>query len=156
MSQPLPQALQELVSFFEALPEAERRENLIAFAEQAARYAPDQAVHYTLVDERHDAQCTDKVGIHLHLDADGRAQFAVSLGPKIQTLTRALAAILCQGLNGSPAADILPLSPDFVSRIVGSELVRLRSRTVYYLLDRMKEALQKAQTLDSTVELGHR
>jgi cysteine desulfuration protein SufE len=31
---------------------------------------------------------------------------------------------------------------DFVPRIVGSELVRLRSQTVYYVLSRMKTAVK--------------
>jgi cysteine desulfuration protein SufE len=36
--------------------------------------------------------------------------------------------------------EILALEPDFVPRITGAELVRLRSRTVYYVLRRMQEA----------------
>ena len=139
----LPEALQEMVNLFEPLPEAERRENLIANAEMADRYAPQSDVFYALVDERKDTECTDSVGIYLHLQADGRVSFAVALGPKIQTLTRAMTAILCRGLNGSSAAEILAVTPDFVSRIIGSELVRLRSRTVYYLLHRMQQAVRR-------------
>ncbi len=140
----LPEALQELVDFFAPLSEAERRENLIAYAEMADRYAPDPATPYTLVDERHDAECTDSVGIYLHQQADGRVQFAIALGPKIQTLTKAMTAILCRGLNGSPPAEILAVTPDFVPHIIGSQLVRLRSRTVYYILNRIQEALRQA------------
>lgn len=147
----LPDALQELVDLFEPLQEAERRENLIAYAEMADRYAPQSDVSYSLVDERKDAECTDSVGIYLHLQADGRVHFAVALGPKIQTLTRAMTAILCRGLNGSSAAEILAVTPDFVSRIIGSELVRLRSRTVYYVLNRMQEAVKKSLSGESSL-----
>jgi cysteine desulfuration protein SufE len=35
---------------------------------------------------------------------------------------------------------------DFVPRIIGADLVRLRSQTVYYVLGRMKQAAQTLQT----------
>lgn len=145
MPNQIPKALHELVDLFEPLTEAERRENLITYAETADRYAPNKEILYTLVDERKDAECSDRVGIYLHLQTDGRIRFAVALGPKIQTLTRAMTAILCRGLNDSNAEEILAVTPDLVSRIIGSELVRQRSRTVYYVLNRMQEAVKKAQ-----------
>jgi cysteine desulfuration protein SufE len=41
---------------------------------------------------------------------------------------------------------------DFVPRIIGAELVRLRSQTVYYVLDRMKQAVEKAiSAMTSTI-----
>ena len=61
---------------------------------------------------------------------------------QVQTLTRALAAILCQGLEGATPTEVLTLPPDFVPKIVGSQLVRLRSQTVYYILTRMKNAVK--------------
>ena len=51
-----------------------------------------------------------------------------------------MTAILCRGLNGSPINKILDTPADFVPRIIGAELVRLRSQTVYYVLSRMKTA----------------
>lgn len=138
--QAYPAALDELISFFEALPEGERRENLIDLAAQAASHAPKDGERYGLEDVRKDAECTDTVGIHLRLDDGGRAQFAISLGPKVQTLTRALAVILCRGLNGCTLEEVVSVPGDFVPRIIGAELVRLRSQTVYYVLNRMKEA----------------
>jgi predicted component of type VI protein secretion system len=41
-------------------------------------------------------------------------------------------------LEGSTPQEILDLPSDFVTRIVGSELVRVRSQTVYYVLTRIK------------------
>lgn len=136
----LPAALNELVTFFEALPEAERRENLIDLAASVAAHAPRPGETFDLEDVRKDAECTDTVGVHVRLEEGGRVRFAISLGPKVQTLTRALTTLLCRGLNGSTLQEVLAVPQDFVPRIIGAELVRLRSQTVYYVLNRMKEA----------------
>lgn len=138
--QAYPAALSELISFFEALPEGERRENLIDFAAAASMHAPKDGEPFDFEDVRKDSECTDKVGVHVRIENGAQAHFAISLGPKVQTLTRALTVILCRGLNGSGLKEILDVPPDFVPRIVGAELVRLRSQTVYYVLNRMKEA----------------
>src|SRR5439155_18849700 len=60
------------------------------------------------------------------------------LGPEVQTLTRAMTAILCKGLEGATPQEILDLPSDFVTRIIGAELVRVRSQTTYYMLTRIK------------------
>jgi len=138
-----PVALQELIAFFESLPEGERRENLIELASQAENHAPQPGESFDLDDVRHDPECTDKVGVHLRLENGSLAHFALSFGPKVQTLTRALGVILCRGLNGSSLETVQAIQEDFVPRIIGAELVRLRSQTVYYVLRRMKEAAAK-------------
>lgn len=135
-----PPALIELIQLFEHLPEQERRENLVVLAAASKQHEPREGERFDLDDVRKDEECTDTVGIHLRIEADGSAHFAVTLGPKVQTLTRALATILCRGLNGSSLQTVMDVPPDFVPRIVGGELVRLRSRTVYYVLSRMKAA----------------
>ena len=137
-----PAALGELIAFFESLPEGERRENLIDLAAQAAKHAPQEGEAFDLEDVRKDVECTDTVGVHVRLEKDGHVRFAISLGPKVQTLTRALTVLLCRGLNGSTAQAVLEVPQDFVPRIIGAELVRLRSQTVYYVLNRMKEAVR--------------
>ena len=55
-----------------------------------------------------------------------------------ETLTRAMTSILCKGLDGATPQEILDLPSDFVTRIVGAELVRVRSQTTYYVLTRIK------------------
>ena len=137
-----PAALGELITFFESLPEGERRENLIDLAAQAAKHEPKEDETFDLEDVRKDAECTDTVGVHVRLEKDGRVHFAISLGPKVQTLTRALTVLLCRGLNGSTPQTVLEVPQDFVPRIIGAELVRLRSQTVYYVLNRMKETVR--------------
>lgn len=138
-----PPELQRLVEHFESLSEAERREGLIDLAEQVARHAPRPEVVYQVAETRKDAECSDIVGIHVHRDEDGRLHFAVSLGCAVQTLTRAMATILCCGLSGCTADEVMKVPDDFVRRIVGAELIQLRARTVYYVLRRMREAAAK-------------
>ncbi len=133
-----PPNLAEIVDLFNALPDEEKRENLVAYAEGATRHAPRTGETFALEDIRKDEECTDTVGVFLAVDAERRAHFRVSLGPHVQTLTRAMTAILCQGLDGALPEEIMAVPQDFVPRIVGGQLVRLRSQTVYYILTRMK------------------
>ena len=49
-----------------------------------------------------------------------------------------MSSILCKGLDGIAPTEVLEIPSDFVPKIVGAELVRVRSQTVYYLLTRMK------------------
>ncbi len=135
-----PPKLEEIIALFEMLPEEEKRENLIAYSEQARKHEPKPGETFDLEDVRKDEECTDTVGVFLKVDADQRAQFRITLGPQVQTLTKAMTAILCKGLDDSTLDAIMELPADFVPRIVGGNLVRIRSQTVYYILTRMKSA----------------
>jgi len=133
-----PPKLSAIIELFTVLPDAEKRETLIAYADQAKSQEPRDGETFDLEDVRKDEECTDTVAIYLRLDERGGAHFRISLGPQVQTLTRAMSSILCKGLEGVSPADILEIPADFVPKIVGAELVRLRSQTVYYLLTRIK------------------
>lgn len=135
-----PPKLAAIISLFEALPEEEKRENLIAYSEQAKKHEPKTGETFDLEDVRKDEECTDTVGVFVRLDEQKRAHFRITLGPQVQTLTKAMTSILCQGLDGLSIQAILDLPADFVPRIVGGQLVRIRSQTVYYILTRMKSA----------------
>ena len=137
-----PPELAKIVHFFESLTEEEKRENLIAYADQAKRHAPRRGETFDFEDTRKDAECTDTVGVFLRVDRGGRAAFRIALGPQVQTLTRAMATILCKGLNGSRLEEIAGLPRDFVEKIVGGHLMRIRSQTVFYVLKRMKSACE--------------
>jgi cysteine desulfuration protein SufE len=78
----------------------------------------------------------------MNVSATQGVTFKVSLGPEVQTLTRAMTAILVKGLADATPQDILDIPADFVPKIVGAELVRLRSQTVYYVLGRMKATVK--------------
>ncbi|MDA0811039.1 MAG: SufE family protein [Verrucomicrobia bacterium] len=146
---PYPSALKDIITLFENLPEIERREMLVTYAENSAKWGPTADEKFDLEDVRKDEECTDTVGIFLSAgkDADGQAtaSFKVSLGHEVQTLTRAMTSILCRGLNGSTLQAILDVPADFVPKIVGADLVRQRSQTVYYVLTRMKSAAKVYQ-----------
>jgi len=133
-----PTNINEIISLFETLPEHERRETLVSYADNAKKQEPREDENFELVDVRRDAECTDTVGVYLHVDERGKAHIRITLGPEVQTLTRSMTAILCKGLEGSTPQEILDLPSDFVTRIVGTELVRIRSQTIYYVLTRIK------------------
>jgi cysteine desulfuration protein SufE len=135
-----PKKLNDIVQLFEMLPEEEKRENLIAYADQAQRHQPREGETFALEDIRKDEECADTVGVYLKVDPDQRTHFRMTLGPQVQTLTKAMTAILCKGLEGSTVNEVLDIPADFVPRIVGGQLVRIRSQTVYYILTRMKSA----------------
>jgi cysteine desulfuration protein SufE len=133
-----PSKLSAIIELFSGLPDAEKRETLIAYADQAKSQEPREGEAFDLEDIRKDEECTDTVAIYLRLDESGGSHFRVTLGPQVQTLTRAMSSILCKGLEGVSPSEILEIPADFVPKIVGAELVRLRSQTVYYLLTRIK------------------
>ena len=122
-----PPKLSEIIELFEILPEEEKRENLIAYADLAKNQAPREGEIFDLEDVRKDEECTDTVGVFLRVDEKRGAHFRISLGPQVQTLTKAMTAILCKGLDGAPVQEILDVESDFVP-----------SQTVYYILTRMK------------------
>jgi cysteine desulfuration protein SufE len=135
-----PPKLQAIIDLFSALPEEEKRENLIAYSEQSKKHEPKPGETFTLEDIRKDEECTDTVGIFVRVDDANRVHFRVTLGPQVQTLTKAMTGILCRGLDGCTLEEIMALPADFVPLIVGGHLVRIRSQTVYYILTRMKGA----------------
>lgn len=135
-----PPKLTEIVELFEYLPDEEKVDALISYADQAKNQAPHEGEIFDLEDVRKDEECTDTVGVFLRVDEHQGAHFRISLGPQVQTLTKAMTAILCKGLEGVPAQEILDVESDFVPKLVGGELVRVRSQTVYYILTRMKSA----------------
>src|ERR1044071_995247 len=133
-----PRKLNQIINLFKSLPEDERRETLVNYADNAVKQEPREGEQFELVDVRKDEECTDTVGVYLHVDSEGKAHIRMTLGPEVQTLTRAMTAILCKGLDGATPQEILDLPSDFVTRIIGTELVRVRSQTVYYILTRIK------------------
>ncbi len=133
-----PDKLNKIIDLFESLPEDERRETLVSYADNARKQEPREGETFDLTDVRKDEECADTVGVYLQVDDEGKAHIRMTLGPEVQTLTRAMTAILCKGLDGCTPREILDLPSDFVTRIVGSELIRIRSQTIYYVLTRIK------------------
>ena len=135
-----PKKLSKIIDFFESLSDDEKRENLLSYANKSKAWEPLLDQIYDLEDIRKDEQCLDTVGIYLKVNQE-KVFFNVSMGPKVQTLTRALASILCEALEGANIEQVLTVEDECISRIVGEKLVRLRSQTVYYLIRRMRSAV---------------
>ncbi len=135
---PHPEKLLQIVSLFESLPPAEKREALISYADSAAKQGPRDGETFDLEDIRKDEECTDTVGVFLKVSPERSCTFRITLGPQVQTLTKAMTSILCKGLAGCTPEQIMDVPADFVPKIVGADLVRQRSQTVYYILTRMK------------------
>jgi cysteine desulfuration protein SufE len=138
MSTSYPKKLQSIIDLFDHLPEVERRETLVSYSDSASKQEPRPDEKFDLEDVRKDEECADTVGVYLQVDDDGKAHIRMTHGPEVQTLTRAMAAILCKGLDGATPQQIVDLPQDFVTRIVGADLVRVRSQTTYYVLSRIK------------------
>ena len=94
-----PGKLQEIVSLFEHLPDEEKRESLISYSLTAKNAEPKEGEKFDLEDVRKDEECADTVGVFLKMDEKGKAHFRMTLGPQVQTLTKAMTAILCKGLD---------------------------------------------------------
>jgi len=136
---PYPAKLNQIIELFESLPNAEKRESLISYADSAMRQGPKDGETFDLEDIRKDEECTDSVGVFLKISPSSRGcTFRVTLGPHVQTLTKAMTSILCKGLDGLTPEEVIEVPADFVPKIVGADLVRQRSQTVYYILTRMK------------------
>ena len=133
-----PGKLDKIINLFESLPEDERRETLVSYADNAKKQEPRPGEKFVLEDIRKDEECADTVGVYLQVDEQGRAHLRMTLGPEVQTLTRAMTSILCRGLEHSTVTEVLEVPSDFVPKIVGGDLIRARSQTVYYVLTRMK------------------
>jgi cysteine desulfuration protein SufE len=112
VSSSYPPKLAEIVEFFEQLSDEEKRENLIAYADSAAHCGPKPGDIFDLEDTRKDEECTDTVGVYLRVEAGTRrAHFALTLGPQVQTLTKAMTAILCRGLDGASPEAVMDVPP---------------------------------------------
>jgi cysteine desulfuration protein SufE len=149
-----PPKLQQIVDLFEALPDLEKRETLITYADQSKSQGPREGETFDLEDVRKDEECTDTVGIYLKVNPDRTTHYRVTLGPQVQTLTKAMTTILCKGLEGRTIEEVLEVPADFVPKIVGADLVRQRSQTVYYILTRMKSAATVWRNRDRAAALG--
>jgi cysteine desulfuration protein SufE len=149
-----PAKLQQIVDLFEALPDVEKRDMLINYADSAKSQAPRDGETFDLEDVRKDEECTDTVGIFLRVDPNRATHYRVSLGPQVQTLTKAMTSILCKGLDGSTIEEVLDVPADFVPKIVGADLVRQRSQTVYYILTRIKSAATVWRNRDRAAKLA--
>src|SRR5258708_19435807 len=89
-----PSGLQSIIDLFVSLPDEEKRETLIAYAEQSTKWAPHDGDKFDLEDVRKDEECTDTVGVFLSVDTKKQLKFRVPLAPQSHTLTRPMTPLL--------------------------------------------------------------
>src|SRR2546430_14377097 len=97
-----PTKLGKIINLFESLPEDERRETLVSYADIAKKQEPRESEKFDLVDVRKDEECTDTVGVYLHVDENGKAHIRMTLGPEVQTLFFFKSAVPHKNLHCSP------------------------------------------------------
>src|SRR6267143_270322 len=61
-----PTKLSKIINLFDSLPEDERRETLVSYADNAKKQEPRQGETVDLADVRKDEECMDTVGVYLH------------------------------------------------------------------------------------------
>src|ERR1700746_3361627 len=107
-----PAKLGKIINLFQSLPEDDRRETLVSYADNAKNQEARAREKFDLADVRKDKECMDTVGVYLHVDKNSKAHIRMTLGPEVQTLTRSMTAILCKGLEGSTPQEILDIPSD--------------------------------------------
>ena len=63
-----PKKLHNIIDLFDHLPEVERRETLVAYADSAPKQEPRPNEKFDLEDVRKDEECADTVGVYLQVD----------------------------------------------------------------------------------------
>src|SRR5437773_9990738 len=102
-----PTKLNKIINLFESLPEDERRETLVSYADNAKKQEPREGENFDLVDVRKDEECMDRVGGYLHVDENGKAHMRMTLGPEVQRVAGAMASVRCRGLERCTPQGIL-------------------------------------------------
>src|SRR5437879_9477144 len=95
-----PPKLNNIIKLFESLPEDERRETLVSYADAARKQEPRADEQFDLQDIRKDEEGADTVGVYLHVDEEGKAHIRTTLGPEGQRLTSARTATPWTGMEG--------------------------------------------------------
>jgi len=105
----LPASLAEIRDDFLALPEPQRLQLLLEFANELPEL-PERLAGHPELQERV-AECQSPVYIVLEVDGDTVAMHATA--PREAPTTRGFASILAQGLTGLSVADALAVPDDF-------------------------------------------
>eukprot|EP00271_Cylindrocystis_brebissonii_P011956 TRINITY_DN29990_c0_g1_i1.p1 TRINITY_DN29990_c0_g1~~TRINITY_DN29990_c0_g1_i1.p1 ORF type:complete len:435 (-),score=66.08 TRINITY_DN29990_c0_g1_i1:288-1592(-) len=106
----LPPKLQSIVRGFQSVPDPRARyQQLLHYA---ARLKPLAAEHR--IEENKVIGCVSQVWVLPSLGEDGSVSFQADSD---SALTKGLAALLVEGLSGSPPAAILAVQPDFIQQL---------------------------------------
>ena len=74
-----PTGLQSIIDLFVSLPDEEKRETLISYAEQTGKWRPREGESFDLEDIRKDEECADTVGVFLKVSDGDKVRFEVNV-----------------------------------------------------------------------------
>jgi cysteine desulfuration protein SufE len=135
--------LQEIAEEFRAVPDADRLQLLLEFADELPALPPRYAGHRELLESVPEcqtplflaAEVDDDQTVHLFFDA-----------PRESPTTRGFAGILHAGLDGLTAAEVLATPPEFSAQLGLQDLVSpLRLRGMAAMLSRIKRQVREHQ-----------
>ena len=130
-----PPKLNNIINLFESLPEDERRETLVSYADNAKKQEPRDGEQFDLQDIRKDEECADTVGVYLHVDEQGKAHIRMTLAGGANS-DPSDDGILCKGLEGATPQEIL-IAERFRDALSAPSWCAC-VQTTYYVLTRIK------------------
>jgi cysteine desulfuration protein SufE len=133
--------LQEIAEEFRALPDSERLQLLLEFAEELPPLPPRYAGHRELLEPV--PECQTPLFLAAEVDGDSTVQLFFD-APRESPTTRGFAGILHAGLSGLPAAEVLATPPEFSGQLGLQDLVSpLRLRGMAAMLSRIKRQVRE-------------
>lgn len=117
----MPERLEETVSLLEGLERAERIDALIGIAERF-REVPERLAKRPFAAERRVPACESEAYVWSETAKDGALAFHFAVENPQGISAKAMAALLAEGLEGVPAAEVAELPVSIVERVFGREL----------------------------------
>jgi len=133
--------LQEIADEFAAVPETERLQLLLEFAQELPPPPARYAAQHDLLERV--PECQTPLFLAVELDPDAAVHLFFDAPPEAPT-TRGFAGILHAGLDGLNAAEVLATPSEFSSQLGLQDLVSpLRLRGMAAMLARIKRQIRE-------------
>jgi cysteine desulfuration protein SufE len=139
--------LQEIAGDFGAVPDSERLQLLLEFADELPPLPARYAEHQDLLERV--PECQSPLFLAVEVDDDDTVHLFFD-APREAPTTRGFAGILHAGLDGLSADEILQTPGEFSSRLGLQDLVSpLRLRGMAAMLARIKRQVREQRTANS-------
>lgn len=140
-TQALNSQLAEVVEAFESVPDSERLELLLEYADELPALPERYAGHRELLEQV--PECQSPLFLAAEVDPGRRVRLFFDAPPEAPT-TRGFAGILHAGLDGLPADEVLATPAEFASQLRLAHLVSpLRMRGLAAMLGRIKRQVRE-------------
>ena len=136
--------LQEIADEFHELPDADRLQLLLEFAQELPPLPDCYATHHDLLERV--PECQTPLFLAVEVDPDDTVHLFFDAPPEAPT-TRGFAGILHTGLDGLTADEVLATPGEFTSQLGIQDLVSpLRLRGMAAMLGRIKNQIRATRT----------